>query len=66
MNSGHLSSLEIAMTVVVGAASIAGIIAYVKSRKSLAALPALGLAAAFFAIQFICMRISLLPSIANR
>ncbi len=66
MLSGHFTPLEIVMTMVVGIASVVGIWAFLK-LKSL--LPR-GRAAVVFllitAVQFICFRLSFLPSIAHR
>jgi hypothetical protein len=64
--SGHFSPLEIAMTITVGAASIAGIISFAPFRKSLPAPTAAAFIVALLAIQFVCLRISFLPSIAHR
>ena len=64
--SGHFSPVEIAMTIVVGAASVAGI------RAALRISPAMSIAAgaALFVgaatLQAICFRVSLLPAIAHR
>lgn len=64
--SGHFSPIEIAMTIVVGAASLVGIWAAlrVSSGRSIAARTALFVGAA--TLQVICFRVSLLPEIAHR
>jgi hypothetical protein len=64
--SGHFSPTEIAMTIVVGAASLVGIWAAVRVSPgmSIAAGAALFLGAA--TLQVICFRVSLLPAIAHR
>jgi len=64
--SGHFSPLEIAMTITVGTASMVGIISFAPFRKSLAAPAAVALIFVLLTIQFVCMRISFLPSIAHR
>jgi hypothetical protein len=64
--SGHFTPVEIAMTLVVGAAGIAGIAMLPQYWRSLPG----GLAASLFvlgaALQWACFRISLLPGIAHR
>lgn len=64
--TGHFSATEITMTIIVGIASLVGIVAFVRFRSSVHA----GIAALLFvgtgAVQFACFRISFLPSIAHR
>jgi hypothetical protein len=64
--SGHFSPIEIAMTIIVGAASLVGIWAAlrVSPGMSIAAGAALFVGAA--TLQVICFRLSLLPAIAQR
>jgi hypothetical protein len=64
--SGHFSPLEIAMTIVVGAASLAGIAAFARFKSGLSAWSAAGLFIALAAVQWVCFRLSLLPVIAHR
>jgi hypothetical protein len=64
--SGHFSGVEIAMTIIVGIASVIGIVSFVRFRSSLLPLPAAGLFIGMAAFQFACFRISFLPAIAHR
>lgn len=64
--TGTFSPLEIAMTVLVGAASLVGIGGSLRLKSGLTARRAAMLFVVFAAIQFACFRISLLPSIAHR
>jgi hypothetical protein len=64
--SGHFSLLEIAMTIVVGAASMAGVAASWRIKSGLPIHVAGGLFVMFAAIQWGCFRLSLLPLIAHR
>jgi hypothetical protein len=64
--SGHFSPIEIAMTLVVGAASLTGIVAFIR-LKSLRSLPAMfGIFVLFTFAQLLCFRLSLLPAVAHR
>lgn len=64
--SGHFSTIEIAVTVVVGAASVIGIVAFIR-LKSLRPLPSmLGIFVLFAFAQLLCFRLSLLPAVAHR
>jgi hypothetical protein len=64
--SGHFTPIEIAMTLVVGAAAVAGIGSAVRAWRTLP----VGIAASLFALgavlQWLCFRVSLLPGIADR
>ena len=64
--SGHFNPGEIAMTIVVGGASIAGIWCAARSRAGLSAAAAAGLFASAAVLQAICFRVSLMPGIAHR
>jgi hypothetical protein len=64
--SGHFSPIEIAMTIIVGMACVAGIAGFVRFRSSLSPQYAAILFILAGAIQFICFRISFLPGIAHR
>jgi len=64
--TGHFSPIEVGMTIIVGAASILGILSFVSSRSSFSSTAKLALFVGFLAIQLICLRISFLPSIAHR
>ncbi len=63
--SGHFSSLEIAMTIVVGLASIAGIALVAHLKSGLSAATGIILFVIFAVFQFACFRASFLPSIAR-
>jgi hypothetical protein len=64
--SGTFSPVEIAMTVIVGLASAAGIVWVTRMRSDTTPWPALGLAIVIAGLQLVAMRISLLPAIAHR
>jgi hypothetical protein len=64
--SGTFSPTEVAMTIVVGLASLAGIVLFAGLKSDLSAAAAAGLFVLFAAAQFGCFWLSLLPSIANR
>jgi len=64
--SGHFSPVEIAMTIIVGAASIVGIGSFARSRSSLSPLRVAFLFVGLATIQWLCFRISFLPAIAHR
>jgi hypothetical protein len=64
--SGHFFPTEIAMTIVVGAASIAGIAACVRWRTPVRPLAAGGVCLLALALQFLAFRLSLIPYIARR
>ncbi|MGB6482622.1 MAG: hypothetical protein WBE86_03960 [Candidatus Acidiferrales bacterium] len=63
--SGHFSPLEIAMTIVVGIASVAGIAAAARFKSRLSAPAAAGLFVIAAVIQWACFRISFFPAIAH-
>ena len=64
--SGHFSPTEIAMTLVVGCASIVGIVACLRWRTDARPLRASVTFLVFAALQVLAMRLSLIPHIANR
>jgi hypothetical protein len=64
--SGTFTPVEVAMTVIMGAASVAGIGAVVQGRKHAPALAALGAFLVGAVLQFAAFRISMLPGIAKR
>jgi hypothetical protein len=66
MLSGHFSPLEIAMTIVVGAASLVGIAMFGRFKSSLSVASAASLFVVTAAIQWVCFRASFLPAIAHR
>lgn len=63
--SGHFSPLEIAMTIVVGAASMVGIAMFGRFKSSLSVASAASLFVIAAAIQWVCFRASFLPAIAR-
>ena len=64
--SGRFSPTEIAMTLVVGAASVTGIVLSLRWRTAVTPLAALGTAVLFGVLQLLAFRISLIPYIAAR
>jgi len=64
--SGTFSPTEIGMTLVVGAASIVGIIAAVRTKGAGPWWQATGLVVLLVALQVLSFRLSLLPAIAHR
>ena len=64
--SGHFSPAEVAMTIVIGAASVAGIGAAVRTPENLSKIGVAGLFFLGAALQFAAFRVSLLPGIATR
>lgn len=64
--SGHFTPLEIAMTLVVGTASVAGIVAFFRLRSYLSGWISASIFIVLAAVQFACFRLSFLPSIAHR
>jgi len=63
--SGHFTPIEIAMTLIVGAGCLAGLVVGLRWRTSLSWTKAISLAAVFAALQIVALRISFLPSIAR-
>jgi hypothetical protein len=64
--SGTFTPPEVAMTVVMGCASLAGIVAALKGRVRVPTAAAAGAFVAGAILQFCAFRISLLPGIATR
>jgi len=64
--SGHFSPIEIAMTILVGAAAIVGIAMFARVKWSLSGAAGLGLFLLVAVAQWVCFRLSFLPAIANR
>jgi hypothetical protein len=64
--SGHFAPIEIVMTIIVGAAAIAGIGGCIRFKASLAPLWAGSLFLLMLVLQLTCLRISFLPTIARR
>jgi hypothetical protein len=63
---GTFTPTEIAMTVIIFVASVAGLVAAVRWRTSTKAAPAVALSTLFACLQLIALRVSLLPQIAHR
>src|SRR5881296_67424 len=64
--SGHFFPSEIAMTIVVGAASLVGAGACFRWRTAVRPVVAAGVFVLFAALQFLAFRVSLIPYIARR
>jgi hypothetical protein len=64
--SGTFSPTEIAMTVLVGLASLAGIIRAVSTKTDISPMPATAAVLLVAVLQVAAIRISLLPQIAHR
>lgn len=64
--TGHFSATEIAMTLVIGVASITGIGTSFRWRTAVTPSAAVGVAALFGTLQLLAFRISLIPYIATR
>ena len=64
--SGHFTPLEIAMTLIVGIASVAGIVTFFRFRSYLSAWGSTSIFVVLAAAQFACFRLSFLPAIAHR
>ena len=64
--SGDFTPLEIAMTLVVGAASMVGLAGAARLLRSLPVSIAVGLFVLSAAVQWECFRLSFLPGIAHR
>ena len=64
--SGHFFPTEIAMTVVIGAASIVGLVVSFRWRTSVPPIRAGAVFLLFGALQLLAVRVSLLPYIASR
>ena len=63
--SGHFTPIEVMLTLVVGMASVAGLVAGFRWRTSLSLGKALLIAAIFAVLQLVALRISFLPAIAK-
>ena len=64
--TGHYSPVEVAMTLVIGAACLYGIVVSLRWRTAARPIVALGVAALFAALQLLAFRLSLIPYIANQ
>jgi hypothetical protein len=64
--TGQFFPTEIAMTLVVGAASLVGIVACLRWRTAVRPAVAAGVFLLFAALQILAMRVSLIPYVASR
>lgn len=64
--SGHFSAVEIAMSIIVAAASLIGIVMFARLKSSCSPAKAVAAFAVMAVFQWACFRISLLPAIAHR
>lgn len=64
--SGHFSPVEIAMTIIVGAASLMGTVMFARLKSFLSPAKAATAFVAMALLQLACFRISFLPAIARR
>jgi hypothetical protein len=63
--SGHFTPVEVILTLVIGIASLAGLVAGFRWRTSLSWGKGLFVAAIFVVLQLVALRISFLPAIAK-
>src|SRR5258708_16693962 len=63
--SRHFSPFEIAMTIIVGAASLTGIVIFTRLKSSLSPAMAVTTFVVTAVVQYACFRISFLPAIAH-
>jgi hypothetical protein len=64
--TGHFFPAEVAMTLVIGAASIVGLVASLRWRTGVRPVVAAATFVLFGTLQFLAFRVSLFPYIANR
>jgi hypothetical protein len=64
--TGRFSRIEIAMTLVIGVASVIGIVIGIHWRTAVNSFAAFGTAVLFGILQLLAFRISLIPYIATR
>jgi len=63
--TGHFTTVEVAMTLVVGVASVAGVVAGFRWRTSVSWGKGLLVVGVFTVLQLVALRISFLPAIAR-
>ena len=63
--SGHFAPIEVVLTLVIGVASLAGLVIGLRWRTTLGWSKGLSVAAVFAVLQIAALRISFLPSIAK-
>lgn len=64
--SGHFTQLEVAMTVVVGIASVVGIVAFFRMKSYLSGWYLASIFIVLALVQLVCFRLSFLPAVAHR
>jgi hypothetical protein len=64
--SGHFSPVEIAMTLIIGVACLAGLGLGLRWRTAVRPLAACGVSLLFAALQLLAFRLSLIPFIATQ
>ena len=64
--TGHFSAVEIAMTIIVGAACLTGIVVFAGLKSFLSPAKAATAFVVMALLQLACLRVSFLPAIANR
>jgi hypothetical protein len=64
--SGHFTPIEIAMTFIVAAAAMVGIVTVARFWRSLPVATGMSLFVVAVALQWACFKISLLPGVAHR
>jgi hypothetical protein len=64
--TGHFSPVEIAMTIIIGAAGLTGLFTAARWRTSVRPLTATAVAILFAALQLLAFRLSLIPFIATQ
>jgi len=64
--SGHFSPIEIAMTMIVGAASVVRIVMFARLKSGLRAASAVALFVIAGVVQWLCFRVSFLPAFVHR
>jgi len=64
--TGHFSAVEIAMTIIVGAACLTGIVVSAGLKSFLSPAKAATAFVVMALLQLACLRVSFLPAIANR
>ena len=64
--SGHFFPTEVAMTLIIGAAALTGIVASLRWRTDVRPISALGVFVGFAVLQYVAFRLSLLRYVASR
>jgi hypothetical protein len=64
--TGTFTPAEVAMTVIVGAMSVVGIVAGLRRQKPVSVMAGVGAFVAGAVLQFVALRVSIIPGIADR